>query len=151
MEQARETSIPFEPCWAAYNPAAHKLVDHAIDVLGYSQSRPTSIAKYRIVIASIFALSANIDQKENGSLALSKHGNTWTPYAVGRDIILRVFDDMEAKGWIQSSWGLSENKRRAKFYDVTVAGREALKAQAKDWDEYVAAVGRVMRAAGESS
>ena len=100
MEQARETSIPFEPCWAAYNPAAHKLVDHAIDVLGYSQSRPTSIAKYRIVIASIFALSANIDQKENGSLALSKHGNTWTPYAVGRDIILRVFDDMEAKGWI---------------------------------------------------
>jgi hypothetical protein len=100
MEKAREDSIPFEPCWAAHNPAAHTIVDHAIDVLGYSQARPTSIVRYRIVIASIFALSANIDKKVNGALALSKDGNTWAPYAVGRDIILRVFSDMQDKGWI---------------------------------------------------
>lgn len=52
---------------------------------------------------------------------------------------------IEAKGWIEASWGLSENNRRAKFYDLTASGREALESQARTWDEYVAAVSRVMQ------
>ena len=51
---------------------------------------------------------------------------------------------IEAKGWIEANWGRSENKRRAKFYALTVEGREALEAQGKSWEEYVAAVARVM-------
>lgn len=51
---------------------------------------------------------------------------------------------IEARGWVEASWGLSENKRRAKFYALTPEGRVALEAQGKSWDEYVAAVGRVM-------
>ena len=59
---------------------------------------------------------------------------------------------IEAKGWIEASWGLSENKRRAKFYALTPEGRIALEAQANSWNEYVAAVGRVMsEAPGEAS
>lgn len=54
---------------------------------------------------------------------------------------------IEAKGWITASWGLSENKRRAKFYELTPEGRAALEAQTRSWKEYVAAVGNVMRAA----
>ncbi len=58
---------------------------------------------------------------------------------------------IEAKGWIEASWGLSENKRRAKFYTLTPEGRVALEAQARIWDEYVSAVGRVMsEAPGEA-
>ncbi len=51
---------------------------------------------------------------------------------------------IEDRGWIAASWGLSENKRRAKFYELTAAGRAALEEQARSWEEYVAAVGRVM-------
>ena len=59
---------------------------------------------------------------------------------------------IEARGWIEASWGLSENTRRAKFYALTSEGRAALETQAKSWDEYVAAVGRVMsEAPGEAS
>lgn len=59
---------------------------------------------------------------------------------------------IEARGWIAASWGLSENKRRAKFYALTPEGRAALEAQARSWDEYVEAVARVMNpAAAEAS
>jgi PadR family transcriptional regulator len=51
---------------------------------------------------------------------------------------------IEGRGWIEASWGLSENNRRAKFYELTEAGRAALDAEAKTWEEYVAAVARVM-------
>lgn len=54
---------------------------------------------------------------------------------------------LERRGWISASWGASENNRRAKFYELTEAGREALEAQARSWREYVAAVGRVMEPA----
>ncbi len=54
------------------------------------------------------------------------------------------------KGWIEASWGVSENNRRAKFYELTEAGREALDTQARSWNEYVAAVGRVMDPAREA-
>lgn len=52
---------------------------------------------------------------------------------------------IEARGWIQASWGLSENNRRAKFYALTTEGRAALEEQSRSWDEYVEAVARVMR------
>jgi PadR family transcriptional regulator PadR len=58
---------------------------------------------------------------------------------------------IEARGWIEASWGLSENKRRAKFYSLTAEGRAALEAQGKSWDEYVAAVARVMSEAPEEA
>lgn len=58
---------------------------------------------------------------------------------------------IEGKGWIEASWGVSENNRRAKFYELTDGGREALEAQARSWNEYVAAVGRVMDPAEEAA
>ncbi|MGE0554941.1 MAG: PadR family transcriptional regulator [Gemmatimonadales bacterium] len=51
---------------------------------------------------------------------------------------------LEARGLIESEWGLSENNRRAKFYRLTVAGQRALKAESTTWREYVALVGRVL-------
>ena len=58
---------------------------------------------------------------------------------------------IEGRGWIEASWGVSENNRRAKFYALTPAGQAALVEQAESWAEYVAAVGRVMERAPEGS
>jgi PadR family transcriptional regulator, regulatory protein PadR len=58
---------------------------------------------------------------------------------------------IEARGWIEARWGVSENNRRAKYYALTEGGREALAEQSRSWDEYVAAVARVMGAAGSAS
>lgn len=53
---------------------------------------------------------------------------------------------MEERGWVSSEWGKSEKGKRAKFYDLTAAGRRALETQNASWERYVAAVSKVMRA-----
>lgn len=53
---------------------------------------------------------------------------------------------MEERGWVESEWGISDAGKRAKFYRLTAAGRRALRTGAASWDEYVAAVARVMSA-----
>ena len=53
---------------------------------------------------------------------------------------------MEERGWVESEWGLSEKGKRAKFYRLTASGRRALRSEAATWQQYVAAVGKVLRA-----
>jgi transcriptional regulator len=40
---------------------------------------------------------------------------------------------MEEAGWLKSSWGDSENNRRAKYYTLTKSGRRQLEAETEDW------------------
>lgn len=40
---------------------------------------------------------------------------------------------LEQRGWIESAWGESENKRRAKFYSISDAGRRQLENEAHNW------------------
>jgi transcriptional regulator len=56
---------------------------------------------------------------------------------------------MEERGWVASEWGTSEKGKRAKFYQLTAAGRRALRAETASWDRYVSAVAKVMGARPE--
>jgi len=49
------------------------------------------------------------------------------------------------KGWIRSEWGASENKRKAKFYSITKAGRKQLAREAESWERISGVIGRVLR------
>jgi transcriptional regulator len=51
---------------------------------------------------------------------------------------------LEDRGWVRSAWGISENNRRAKFYELTAKGRTQLTAEADRWHLLVAAVARVV-------
>jgi PadR family transcriptional regulator, regulatory protein PadR len=51
---------------------------------------------------------------------------------------------LERKQLIAATWGLSENNRKAKYYELTAAGRKQLRAESSTWHEYAAAVGRVL-------
>jgi PadR family transcriptional regulator PadR len=54
---------------------------------------------------------------------------------------------MERKGWVESEWGLSENNRKAKYYQLTSRGRAQLRAGASTWSRYAAAVAKVLQTA----
>jgi transcriptional regulator len=56
---------------------------------------------------------------------------------------------LEERGWVESEWGHSDKKKRAKFYRLTAAGRRALKAETTSWEQYAAAVARVLAAIPE--
>jgi len=47
---------------------------------------------------------------------------------------------LEEKGWLASEWGESENRRRAKFYRLTRAGRRHLDAEVASWEQIAAAM-----------
>ena len=51
---------------------------------------------------------------------------------------------MEAKGWLESEWGLSDNNRRAKYYRLTPDGRRRLREEVKTWNHYAEAVDKVL-------
>ena len=53
---------------------------------------------------------------------------------------------MEQEGWIEGSWGESENNRRAKYYRLTPAGESRLGEEREGWSQLVLTIGRVLEA-----
>ena len=52
---------------------------------------------------------------------------------------------MEQDGWISAEWGTSDNNRRARYYQLTAAGRKQLAAEEKSWARLTQAVASVLR------
>lgn len=53
---------------------------------------------------------------------------------------------LEHQGLIASEWGESENKRKAKFYTLTAAGRRRLREETEEWNKLAAAIGAALSA-----
>ena len=53
---------------------------------------------------------------------------------------------LEQAGLIDAEWRTSENNRRARYYEITRAGRRRLAVEQKDWERVTAAVARVLKA-----
>jgi PadR family transcriptional regulator, regulatory protein PadR len=56
---------------------------------------------------------------------------------------------IEHRGWIEGEWGESDNKRRAKFYRLTAAGRRQLKSETERWSQMTDVVGTILSATPE--
>ena len=54
---------------------------------------------------------------------------------------------MEAKGWIEAEWRMTENNRRAKYYALTRSGRKQLEIEQDLWERMSAIITTVMRTA----
>ena len=72
------------------------------------------------------ARSGNLLQVEHGSLYPALHR-------------------LRREGWIESEWGVTENKQRAKYYRLTDAGKKQLLAEESKWELFVKTVARVLR------
>ncbi len=82
-----------------------------------------------------FGLARRIRQISDGALSL----NQGTLYPA----LLRL----EQKRWIKSEWGVSEANRRAKFYELTAAGRKQVERESQDWTRTVAIMQRFLESA----
>jgi transcriptional regulator len=82
-----------------------------------------------------FGLAKRIQQISGGALDL----NQGTLYPA----LLRL----EQRNWIKSKWGASDNNRRAKFYELTPAGRRQIAEESKNWARAVALMERFLRPA----
>ena len=51
---------------------------------------------------------------------------------------------LEQEGYIKSSWGVSDNNRKAKFYQLTRAGKKQVEREAREWNETTANLARFL-------
>lgn len=78
------------------------------------------------IVQAIRARSGEVLQVETGSLYPALHR-------------------LEKRGWIQSEWKSSENNQRAKYYQLTAAGRKQLERERDRWVRYTAAIASLMK------
>jgi transcriptional regulator len=63
---------------------------------------------------------------------------------VGESALYPSLQRLQLKGWVKSSWGVSENNRRARYYTITAAGRKHLAIERVEFERMLAAMARVM-------
>ena len=78
-----------------------------------------------------YGLAARLEQMGDISLALNQ--GTLYPALVR----------LEQRGWIKSDWGVSENNRKAKFFEITKAGRRRLTEETHEWRRMVGIISRL--------
>ena len=66
-------------------------------------------------------------------------------FLVEEGALYPALHSLERKGWIESEWGVSENNRKAKFYQLTARGRAALRTELAEWNRYTRAVAGVLQ------
>jgi len=65
-------------------------------------------------------------------------------FKVNPGSLLVAFQRLEAEGWLDSEWRVTDNNRRAKFYKLTRRGRKKLEHDTNDWARRTAAISRLM-------
>lgn len=83
-----------------------------------------------------YGIARRIEQMSDELLQL----NEGTVYAS----LLRLAQN----GWISSSWGASENNRRARYYSITRAGRKQLARETRDWQRISGVIGKLLQFEG---
>ncbi len=79
-----------------------------------------------------FGIARRIEQLSEDVLSLNE-GTVYTS-------LLRL----QQKAWIASEWGLSENNRRARYYNITRRGLKQLAVETENWERIAAVIGRVL-------
>jgi len=80
------------------------------------------------------AISRRIEQITNGTFRV-KPGS-----------LFPALYRMEQAGWLRSSWGESENNRRAKYYRLSRAGQKQLQTETEEWDRITLAIAQALEA-----
>jgi len=81
-----------------------------------------------------YGISSRINQRSDGDITVVDAA------------LYKALHRLERDDLVESTWGLSDNNRRAKFYRLTAAGRKRLRDELTDWRRYSAAVERIVQA-----
>jgi transcriptional regulator len=66
-------------------------------------------------------------------------------FQVNQGSLYPALQRMKGRGWIRSAWRTTENNRRARYYELTTAGRKQLGSATKEWERAALAVNRILR------
>jgi transcriptional regulator len=66
---------------------------------------------------------------------------------VGESSLYPALQRLLLNGWVKAEWGTSENNRRARYYNLTPAGRKQLRVEREDFDRMIKAIHKVLQTA----
>src|SRR5258705_7698254 len=106
--------------------------------------QPTTLLQGTLDLLILKALTAS----ELHGLGVSRriHQITGGTFDVQPGSLFPALHRLEEAGWLASSWGPSENNRRAKYYRLTRAGERQLAAEVAEWQRLAVAIGRALEA-----
>lgn len=85
-----------------------------------------------------FGIARRIEQLSEDVLTLNE-GTVYTS-------LLRL----QQKGWIRSEWGISDNNRRARFYEITKRGLKQLAVETENWERIAGVISRILAQEGKA-
>jgi transcriptional regulator len=65
---------------------------------------------------------------------------------VGESSLYPALQRLLLNGWVKAEWGTSDNNRRARYYEITPAGRKRLTAERREFDQLILAIHKVLNA-----
>lgn len=106
-------------------------------------SKPTDLVQGTLDLLILRVLA--LEPSHGWAIALRIKQMSKDVLQVGQGSLYPALHKLEQNGWIEASWGESENNRRAKYYALTRAGRRALEKEAAQWERLSAAIALVVR------
>src|SRR5215831_6971273 len=65
---------------------------------------------------------------------------------VGESSLYPALQRLLMRGWVKAAWGASDNNRRARYYELTAAGRKQLSVEREEFDRVIMAIHKVLNA-----
>ena len=65
-------------------------------------------------------------------------------FVVGAGSLFPALHRLEERGWLRGSWGESENRRRARYYQLTASGQRRLQRETEEWKRIALAMQRAL-------
>ena len=93
-----------------------------------------------LLVLRILALGAH----HGHGIALAIQARSGDTLLVDHGSLYPALQRMEQRGWIRGAWGVSDNNRRARFYQLTAAGRRQFAIETSRWNRLVESIARVM-------
>ena len=103
---------------------------------------PTDLLQGTLDLLVLKALSWG--PKHGHAVARLIHDSTDGAFEVLDGSLYAALHRMEERDWVEAEWGLSDKGKRAKFYRLTSAGRQQLRAEASSWQRYAASVTKLL-------
>lgn len=85
-----------------------------------------------------YGIATWLEQRSEGTLG------------VDDSALYQALQRMESRGWLTAEWGVSDNNRRARYYKITAAGRQHLRAETSSWMRYTASVTLILSLASRN-
>ena len=108
-------------------------------------SKPTDLVQGTLDLLILKVLA--LEPLHGWAIAQRIHDMSNDVLQVGQSALYPALHKLEQQGWIEAEWKISDNNRRAKYYRLTRAGRNAMAKEANQWERLSAAISLIVRTA----